>query len=92
MRYFALLDFQHMVLALFLGVGFVILLYAGWMGYSDREPEDSEGEKEAVWDETKIMGHSHNPMSPLLIFVYAGAVLWAVAYAIFAGILGGPII
>lgn len=92
MRFYSLLDFQHMVLALFLGLGFVILLYAAWLGYPGREPEECDSEKEATWDETKIMGHSDNPMSPFLIFVHIGAIIWALGYAIVVGIFGGPII
>lgn len=38
MRYFALLDFQYIVLALFIGIAATILLYVafGWPGASRR--------------------------------------------------------
>ena len=94
MRYFALLDLQHMVLALFLGLGLVILLYAAWMGYRDREPDEpAERPGETREDEDAEPGgeHEDNPVSPMLILLYVGVVTWMVAYVIVVGIRGGPI-
>ena len=88
-RFFPLLDFQYMVLAFFLGLLGLILVYVAWAGYSDRgvdEEEETEGFEVAGEHEVKT-----NPVAPFLIFVFVGVTLWAIAYAVVAGIFGGPI-
>jgi hypothetical protein len=85
MRYFTLLDFQHMVLAFFIGLIAVILVSVAWWKYprpDEEEPLESLHAGSA--------GKSH-PMPPLLIFIIAGALLWALAYVFIAGIMGGAI-
>ena len=47
MRYFTIIDFQDMVLALFLGLGVLILIYLSWSGYS-REKDEKELDREDV--------------------------------------------
>ncbi len=42
MQYFPLLYFQHLVLAFFLGTGFVILLYIAFSSYKQTREEMSE--------------------------------------------------
>ncbi|MHB8808638.1 MAG: hypothetical protein ACYC9M_01305 [Desulfobulbaceae bacterium] len=86
MRYFILLDFQHMVLAFFLGLLAVLFVYVAWRGYSAREAKEPLHEELAS-------GHSSatNPLPPLLLLVYAGAILWLLAYVLVRGIYGGPI-
>jgi hypothetical protein len=99
MRYFALLDLQHMVLALFLGLGLVVLLYAAWMGYREREPEESAGPPgglegtgaaEAGGVETGEEEHRDNPIPPMLILLYTVVAVWMVSYLMVVGIRGGP--
>ncbi|MEW6667782.1 MAG: hypothetical protein AB1512_21445 [Thermodesulfobacteriota bacterium] len=85
MRFFPLLDFEHMVLAFFLGIGVLILLYVAWTGYPRRKDEgvhspDGEG-----------VPPEHHPVAPILKLVYAGVTIWAVAYMIVVGIFGGPV-
>jgi hypothetical protein len=96
MRYFSLMDFQHLVIAFFLGLGFVIVLYTAWIGYPDRGPEETDGRLEEDSESTRHgvfigMKSQHGPVSPFLIIVYAGVAIWVLAYAIFVGVLGGPI-
>jgi hypothetical protein len=85
MRFFALLDFEHMVLAVFFGLGTLILLYVAWKGYSPRKEEIArrEGESEPPSE--------HHPVAPVLKILYAGVVITMVAYMIVFGIFGGPI-
>ena len=86
MRFFPLLDFEHMVLAFFLGLGVLIFLYAAWTGYPPRREEEAphaEG-KNGVEAE-------HHPMVPMLRFLYAAVALWALVYVIVYGVFGGPI-
>ena len=85
MRYFDLLDFQNLVLALFIGIAVTILLYVafGWSAQSLKRKEAPEELAEGL----KI---EKNPVPPILIFVYAAFFIWAVVYLIVEGIKGGP--
>ena len=85
MRYFDLLDFQYVVLALFIGIGVTILLYMafGWSGISLKR-------KEAPEEFTEGLRIEKNPVPPILIFVYTAFFIWAVVYMIVEGIKGGP--
>lgn len=86
MRFFPLLDFEHMVLAFFLGLGVLIFLYAAWAGYPHR------GEEEAPHAEGKSgVEAEHHPMVPMLRFLYVAVALWALVYVIVYGVFGGPI-
>jgi len=84
-RYFPLLDFQYLVLAVFLGIVAVILLYIsfGWPGPSGREQQESERYPDGLQAEK-------NPVPPLLVFVYGAFLVWAVAYMVVVGIRGAP--
>ncbi len=85
MRFFALLDFQHLVLAFFLGLlGFLFVCLA-W-GYYPRRPPGEEAEPES---EGLRLGHS--PIVPSLIFIYVGVSIWAIGYMVVVGVFGGPI-
>ena len=85
MRYFVLLDFQHWVLALGLGLLAVIFIYVGWRFYP--------GPEEEITEEQLHAGHvqGSHPIAPILIFTYIGAILWALGYVIVEGIMGGAI-
>jgi hypothetical protein len=82
MRYFILLDFQHWVLALFLGLLAVIFIYIGWRFYPDPEEE--------ITEEQLHSGHaqSSHPIAPILIFIYIGAIIWTLGYVVVEGIMG----
>ena len=69
MRYFILLDFQHMVLAFFLGLLAVLFVYLAWRDYPEQEAEEHPGEELASGQ-----GSSSHPMPPLLVLVYVGGV------------------
>ena len=86
MRYFILLDFQHMVLAFFLGLLAVLFVYVAWRGYPAREAKEPLQEEPAT-----APGSSSHPMPPLLVLVYVGAILWLLAYVLVRGIYGGAI-
>ena len=77
-----------MVLAFFLGLGVLILIYLSWSGYSRaRDETEPKGDD----DSGLVSRHGHNPVAPVLVVIYAGVFLWALIYIIFHGILGGPI-
>ena len=86
MRYFPLLDFQHTVLALGLGLVALIFAIAGWGSYRRREGssvEEPEGGGVPRTDD--------NPVPPLLVFVYTGIAVWALGYAAFVWFRGLPV-
>ena len=85
MRYFDLLDFQYVVLALFIGIAVTILLYVafGW-------PAAVLKRKKAPEEFAAGLQIEKNPVPPILVFVYTAFFIWAVVYMIVEGIKGGP--
>jgi hypothetical protein len=85
MRYFALLDFQYVVLAVFTGIAAAILLHVafGWPGASRRERKEPEHYADGLQIEK-------NRVPPILVFVYSAFLIWALAYLIVVGIKGEP--
>lgn len=86
MRYFILLDFQHLVLAFFLGLLAVLFAYVAWCGYPARDPQ----EPETTGEGSRREGPDH-PLPPILLLIFVGSVLWLLAYAVVRGICGGAI-
>jgi len=86
MQYFSLVSLQHWILALFLGLVSVILIYLAFGSHPGRE-KGVGGERP---DRDILFGEEteKNPIAPILIFVYVGAVVFAVAYLILMGIRG----
>jgi hypothetical protein len=92
MRFFALLDFQHMVLAFFLGLVAVIVTAVAWGSYPRRgkdDPDFEEGEGQITLESGVVIGSG--PMAPLLVFLYVLIIAWVLGYLIIEGLLGGPI-
>lgn len=89
MRYFTIIDFQDMVLAFFLGLLVLVMVYISWSGYSKRK--EDERELDTSNDTELISSHGKNPVAPVLVIIYAGIALWVVLYIVFYGILGGPV-
>jgi hypothetical protein len=90
MRYFFLLDFQAMVLALFLGLTAVILVYLAFGGYPRRRPEGPT-KGAAPWSATQITHGEEgqgNPVPVLLVVIYAGIMVAAWGYMMVIGIRG----
>jgi hypothetical protein len=88
MRYFTIIDFQAMVLALFLGLCCLVLIYLAWAGYQ-RIRNDKELDR--YNDAELIAHHGHNPVPPVLKVIFTGIAIWALIYLVIYGILGGPI-
>jgi hypothetical protein len=86
MRYFILLDFQHMVLAFFLGLLAVLFAYAAWCGYPSRKTSEKESGEMGEAETTPA-----HPLPPILLLVFAGSALWLLGYMLVRGIFGGPI-
>lgn len=86
MRYFPLLDFQHAVSALLLGLVAVILAWVAWGSYGRRDPAEPEQPGDGVVPET-----GHHPVPPILVFVYAAVGAGAVGYAVSVWVSGAPV-
>lgn len=92
MRLFALLDFQHLVLAFFLGLIAVIIAAVAWGSYPRRgkdDPDSEEGEETVTLKSGIVVGSK--PVAPLLAFLYVLVVAWMLGYLIIEGLLGGAI-
>jgi hypothetical protein len=91
MQYFPLLNFQQMVLAFFLGIGFVILLYIAFCSYNRTRAETTEEELDRLVKGE--LAEAHDPegsrIAPVLIFIYLGVIVWSISYFIVVGIKGG---
>ena len=87
MQFFPLVAFQHWVLAIFLGCIAFVLIYLALGSHHPRTEEKTElGEREILFGEE----HGKNPMPPLLIVVFLGVIVFALAYFILIGIQGPP--
>jgi multisubunit Na+/H+ antiporter MnhB subunit len=88
MQYFPLVDLQHWMLAIFLGLVSLILVYLAFGSHPSREKglEGERTERDLLFGEET----EKNPMAPILIFVYVGVIVFAVAYLILIGLRGGP--
>lgn len=85
MRYFAFLDFQHMVLAFFIGMITVILVGIAWWRYP---PPDEEQQPDLVHT---LHAEKTRTIPPILIFIILGSLLGALGYLLVVGILGNAI-
>jgi multisubunit Na+/H+ antiporter MnhB subunit len=86
MPYFPLVDLQHWMLAIFLGLVSVILIYLAFGSHPGRQKavEGEQAERDILFGEET----EKNPLAPILIFVYIGVIVFAVAYLILIGVKG----
>ncbi len=90
MRFFAVLDYQHEILAVFLGVVVAVLIYLAFRSYYfTRQREDEESQRDFEYPD-EIHGVNH-PVPPFLLFLIFGFIVWFLIYVIFFGIRGGPV-
>jgi hypothetical protein len=87
LRFFSLLDFRYYVLAIFLGLITVLVLYLSF----GRTPSEEEDDRSDLIEFPDGLSSAKHPIPPILLFVYIGFVIWAIIYVIFLGILGEPI-
>lgn len=87
MQFFPLVDFQHWVLAIFLGFIAFILIYLSLGSHRRRTKEKHDGgEQEIFFGEEK----EKNPNPPLLMIVFLGIIIFALGYFWLIGIQGPP--
>jgi hypothetical protein len=87
MQFFPLVNFQHWVLAIFLGLILLILVYLAF-GSHGRRTEGPAGrdERDFLSGEDPVK----KAMPPILIVVFLGALFFALGYFILIGIKGPP--
>jgi NADH:ubiquinone oxidoreductase subunit 3 (subunit A) len=88
MRFFPLLDFQYAMLLIFLGLIALVLIYVAFRTYDFLPPKKEKGEE--VEEYPGGIQASNKPIPLILIFLYAGLAIWAVAYVVVIGIRGNP--
>jgi hypothetical protein len=87
MRYFALFDFQQVILVIFLGVTALLLLY---VAFSGRPLFPGRGDIERKEEYPEGIQAGNRPFPLILVFIYGAYFCWAVGYVIFVGIRGDP--
>ncbi|MEN6617482.1 MAG: hypothetical protein ABFD12_13075 [Syntrophorhabdus sp.] len=90
MRFFFLMDYQHWLLAVGLGLILVILIYLAFRSYGYSSERDTGKSQQTFYYPDGIQGKNF-PTPPVILFLYFGFVIWAICYVIFIGILHGPI-
>ena len=88
MRLFALLDLQHLILGIFLGLICAILIYLGFRSARYTRPNKNEERETGYPDGLEIENH---PVPPLLLFLFLGFIAWFIFYVIFFGLKRGPL-
>ncbi len=87
MRFFFLQDYQHWLMAVFLGIVLAILVYLGFTAYSDsRARSDAKAEREITYPDGIRGKHFSTPL--FIFFIYLGFFIWAILYVIFVGMKG----
>lgn len=90
MRLFSLLDAQHLILGVFLGVICAIVIYLGFRSTMYTKQRNKEEEKlESGYPDG--LGIGNNPFPPLLIFLFLGFIAWFIFYVIFFGLERGAL-
>jgi hypothetical protein len=87
MRFFFLLDYQHWLLAVFLGLVLTILIYLAFRsyGYSMERSDERAGQEFNYPDGIKGKNFA---TPPFILFLYFGFIVWMICYVIFVGISG----
>jgi hypothetical protein len=88
MRYFPLFDFQIVILLSFLGLTLLLLLYIALSKFvASSGRRKGEYEKEEFPEGIQTL---KKPIPLILVFLYGGFIIWAIAYVVVIGIRGGP--
>ncbi len=88
MRFFTAIDFQHLVLAFFLGLAATLVIYLAFRYGRDHGSDKKEDLSREYADEIRT---GDNPVPLLLFLLYVGFFFWLIFYIIFIALKGGPI-
>jgi hypothetical protein len=87
MRYFALLNFQYVVLYFFPALIFVVLVGLS-LGYSAfYRPDNEERTQTIIQRYPSDIGERDAPFPLALILIIAGTLVWALGYTLAVGLL-----
>ncbi len=89
MRFFAVLDFQHEILAIFLGLVSALLIYLALQSF--RYSREKKEKKEEEFFESIGVRIKNHPVPPFLLLLIFGFIVWFFFYVIIFGVKGGPI-
>ena len=87
MRSFPMIDVHYVVLALFMGLGALLVLWIAFRGYHEAH-EDEKADLEAYPDGIRT---GKGPIPALLLLVYVGFLIWALGYVLKVGVAGPPL-
>jgi hypothetical protein len=92
MRFFPVLDFQHEILAIFLGLVSALLIYLALRSFRySQERKDEKGIHEEEFYESIGVRIKNHTVPPFLLFLILGFIIWFFFYVIIFGVKGGPI-
>jgi hypothetical protein len=88
MRFYELLNFQHLMLALFPTLLFIIV-FALALGFSHfRRVGDEAREKQILYRYPEGIEDRDAPFPLAMVLIVAGTVVWAFCYILLSGVLG----
>ena len=88
MRFFTLINFQHIMLVLFPTLVFIIV-FALALGFCHfKHPDSERRNKEILYEYPEGIGDKHSPFPIAMTLIVAGVVLWAFFYILMNGLLG----
>ena len=95
MRLFTLVDFHHLVLAIFLCCVAAVVIYLA-LRYPSKKDNDESGKEEPARVSNGAeypVGYRKGPVPvpPLFVFLFIGFLVWFIVYVLVVGIFGGPV-
>ena len=94
MRFFTLVDFQHFILGLFLGLAAALVIYLAFRYTGSRRQQEGNGgeaEESAPSGYPEGLRIGDNPVPPVILLLLLGFVVWFIFYVFIFGIFGGPV-
>ena len=88
MRYFTLLNFQHVVLYLLPTLVFMVLFGVGLAYSRFHRPGEDTRRSEITYRYPEGIEECNQPFPLVLVLIIAGTVAWAFFYILFTGLLG----
>jgi ABC-type antimicrobial peptide transport system permease subunit len=92
MRFFDMLNTQHLILGVFFGLIAALFVYIGFgASYYSTGKEEGGGESEKAFEHKEGFRSKSRPLPTVVLFLFIGFAVWLVCYVIFRGLKGGPL-
>ena len=88
MRYFELLNFQHVMAYVFVGLLFMVVFGIGLAFVHLRGPRDEDRITRIIHRHAEGISERNAPFPLIMILVIAGVVIWGFLYTLMHGLLG----